>query len=246
MSLEQQIAALVDASNNLTGAVNGKITEIDQRVDNAEQEYQQLIEGIRSDFPFYRITKNQELKIGGALTSGLTGTPDGWINRKESAHTCEILIDSQSGTLPSAKHPEVQALFTDLKGGVPQHTQPDFAIMRVSTNPGEAPGDISNFYSIYQGPLPNGIPYTVGMFVKVESGEARACDRYHAVPADGKWHEILVYGDMNNGGASYFHSPHIYIPPGSSVLVALPAVVAGKVPAGKWGFFHKPTFEHEG
>lgn len=35
MSLEQQIAALVDASNNLTGAINGKVKEIDKAVDDA-------------------------------------------------------------------------------------------------------------------------------------------------------------------------------------------------------------------
>ncbi|HFQ5182611.1 TPA: hypothetical protein ACGUW2_004640 [Vibrio vulnificus] len=35
MSLEQQIAALVEASNNLTSAVNGKIDEIDSKVEEA-------------------------------------------------------------------------------------------------------------------------------------------------------------------------------------------------------------------
>lgn len=35
MSLETQIAALVTAANNLTAAVNGKMTEIDQKVDDA-------------------------------------------------------------------------------------------------------------------------------------------------------------------------------------------------------------------
>lgn len=43
MSLEQQVTALVEASNNLTGAVNGKISEIDQRVATAEQEFDDFI-----------------------------------------------------------------------------------------------------------------------------------------------------------------------------------------------------------
>ncbi|MBM5036719.1 hypothetical protein HYO05_21940 [Vibrio parahaemolyticus] len=42
MSLEQQVANLVAASNNLTNAVNGKIGEVDQRVDQAEQEFQEF------------------------------------------------------------------------------------------------------------------------------------------------------------------------------------------------------------
>lgn len=38
MSLESQVAALVEASNNLTGAVNNKIAEIDRKVDEATAE----------------------------------------------------------------------------------------------------------------------------------------------------------------------------------------------------------------
>ncbi|MEC6881462.1 hypothetical protein [Photobacterium piscicola] len=39
MSLEQQIGALVKASENLTGAVNGKIGAIDKRMDGAEAQF---------------------------------------------------------------------------------------------------------------------------------------------------------------------------------------------------------------
>lgn len=39
MSLETQIAALVEAANNLTGSVNGKVGEIDQRMNTAEAEF---------------------------------------------------------------------------------------------------------------------------------------------------------------------------------------------------------------
>ena len=51
MSLEQQVTALVEASNNLTGAVNGKISEIDQRVDQAENEYNQFKDDIQEYIP---------------------------------------------------------------------------------------------------------------------------------------------------------------------------------------------------
>lgn len=39
MSLEQQVTALVAASNNLTSAVNGKIGQIDQRMTAAEDDF---------------------------------------------------------------------------------------------------------------------------------------------------------------------------------------------------------------
>lgn len=41
MSLEQQVTALVEASNNLTSAVNGKIGQIDQRMTAAENDFEQ-------------------------------------------------------------------------------------------------------------------------------------------------------------------------------------------------------------
>lgn len=246
MSLESQISSLVQASNNLTKAVDGKIDEIDSRVSSAENEYKGLISGIRSDFPFYRLTKNQELKISTLLTPGSAGTPDGYINRNATFHTCEIVANTQTGVLPANKHPEIQAMFNDLKGGVPQYNHPDFAILRISTaiNATDTNGQ---YYTIYQGPIPNGIPYSIGAFIKVEVGSAffgRQGPSF-AVPADGKWHERIIRNDMASGGTSYDFGPHVYVAPGSRVLIALPAVVAGKVPDGKWGFFSKPKFEHE-
>ena len=42
MSTETQIANLVQASNNLTSAVNGKIGDIDKRMDQARAEFDQF------------------------------------------------------------------------------------------------------------------------------------------------------------------------------------------------------------
>ncbi|HCH1064858.1 TPA: hypothetical protein NKP31_004477 [Vibrio parahaemolyticus] len=247
MSLTQDIASVVQAANNLTSEVTNKMAQIDQRVSDAEDEYHSLISGIRSDFPFYRLTKNQELKIAGALTVGATGTPDGYQNRNATYHTCEIVAQTQSGTLPANKDPEIQAMFTDVKGGVPQYNEPNFAVLRVSTAI-DAVGTNGQFYTIYQGPIPNGIPYSIGCFIKAEIGDVRfgRGGQENIVPADGKWHERIIRIDMANGGTNYDFGPHLYVAPGARALIALPAVVAGKVPDGKWGFFQKPAFEHEG
>ncbi|AFV81359.1 hypothetical protein MAR_20 [Vibrio phage vB_VpaM_MAR] len=247
MSLTQDVANVVQAANNLTSEVTNKMAQIDQRVDDAEGEYQGLIAGIRSDFPFYRVSKNQELKVAGVLTPGTAGTPDGYVNRNAAYHTCEIVAWTQSGVLPANKDPEIQAMFNDIKGGVPQHNYPDFAILRVSTSI-DAVGTNGQFYTIYQGPIPNGIPYSIGCFIKAEIGDVefgRPGSGY-GVPADGKWHERILRFDQTSGGTSYDFGPHLYVAPGARALIALPALVAGKVPDGKWGFFQKPAFEHEG
>ncbi|EPN7235434.1 hypothetical protein ACT21L_004423 [Vibrio vulnificus] len=51
MSLEQQVTALVEASNNLTSAVNGKIGQIDQRMVQAEQEFQVFQDEVKKLIP---------------------------------------------------------------------------------------------------------------------------------------------------------------------------------------------------
>lgn len=243
----QETAALIESVNQMTATVAGKMGQIDQRVNNAEIEYQNLIGGIRSDFPFYRVSKNQELKISGVLTPGTSGTPDSYINRNADWHKCEIIAYTQSGILPENKHQEVKSLFNDIKGGVPQYNYPDFAILRVSTTI-NAEGWAGEYYTIYQGPIPNGIPYSIGCLIKAENGDVRfgRPGIEFTVPADGRWHERILRYDMTTGGTSYDLGPHLYVAPGARALIALPAVVAGKVPDGKWGFFHKPMFEHEG
>ncbi|WP_085609528.1 hypothetical protein [Vibrio parahaemolyticus] len=62
MSLEQQIASLVEASNNLTGAVNGKIGQIDQRLTQAEQEFDQFVATADER---YKTHLSQKITVGG-------------------------------------------------------------------------------------------------------------------------------------------------------------------------------------
>lgn len=50
MSLEQQVANLVEASNNLTGTVNTKISEIDHEVEEAKKEMDQFVANSKGYF----------------------------------------------------------------------------------------------------------------------------------------------------------------------------------------------------
>ncbi|EMY6817441.1 hypothetical protein ABCL21_004459 [Vibrio parahaemolyticus] len=242
----QEIGALIESVNEMTGTVAAKMGEIDNRVDEAEQEYLDLIQGIRSDFPFYRLTKNQELKINNSLTVGTTGTPDGWSNRDSSKITVEIVAYTETGKPELEKSPIIQKMWMDLKGYIPRHNNPNFAVIRLTVDASAI--NTPDMYTIYQGPLPNGVPMTYGCWIMVESGEVKTFSNTpsQAVPNNGEWHERILHRDMSNGGASYEHAPHIYLTPGSSCLIALPAVVVGKIPIGKWGFIDKPIFEREG
>ncbi|HCH1859600.1 TPA: hypothetical protein NKR10_004538 [Vibrio parahaemolyticus] len=235
------------ASQAQTAEVAGKMGEIDKAVSDAIAELNEYRAAIEADFPFYRLTKNQDLKIGGELTVGATGTPDGFLNQSAVNHPCEIAAVAKTGVEPEDKPQIVRELFTDIIGSIPKYHSHDFAILRVSTLDSLPEGSPNNFYTIYQGSIPNNGPLTFGMWVKVESGDVR-CLSYgdsDIVPNDGKWHEFTKHSSMPNSRVGYAMAPHLYVSPGASCLIAMPAVVAGKVPTGKWGFFNKPVFERE-
>lgn len=81
MSLEAQIAALVQASNNLTGAVNGKMAQIDKKVDDAVNAVPQAIidnfsqKSVRLD----PVTGNDSSPNGPfrTLSAAVASVPDG-------------------------------------------------------------------------------------------------------------------------------------------------------------------------
>lgn len=87
MSLEQQVAALVDAANNLTSSVNGKMVQIDQKVDEATASVPDILRSLaentvcvdavdgddnagtgRAVSPFRTISRAGEELVGGTFT----------------------------------------------------------------------------------------------------------------------------------------------------------------------------------
>lgn len=78
MSLETQIAALVTAANNLTGSVNGKMGQIDQKVDAAEAAYLVQLEDLKNRLPRLLVTKNYRM-----LDTDANGVPDSWGQHSE-------------------------------------------------------------------------------------------------------------------------------------------------------------------
>ncbi|MCF2304913.1 hypothetical protein GLP26_03740 [Photobacterium carnosum] len=106
MSLEQQIGALVKASENLTGAVNGKIGEIDKEVVAAKTKFEQFMSDADDH---YMMRKPQRFSIGGELDkfypvyfpTSSTGMARLQINRQihadgnwKGAMLCELMCQS--------------------------------------------------------------------------------------------------------------------------------------------------------
>ncbi|WP_105168530.1 hypothetical protein [Pseudoalteromonas sp. T1lg23B] len=267
-TMTQRLTDVVTAADSLTQTVQNQIGQINSTVSAKMGEVESTVTStinkleekssalsndiagfidsrFRTELPFFRATRNQELKINGSLTPGTKGIPDGFGCRNTAHYECEIVAYSQHGTEAEDKDPEIQAMYRDIKGGVPKYNQPDFAIVRVKALEVDDYPDFSNAYSIYQGGLPQNVPFTHGGWIKAEQGRVRftyPLDQYE-VPVDGKWHEVTRHENMPNGGANYNFGPHIYLEKGASCLIALPGVTFGKVPKGKWGYFEKPQFE---
>lgn len=238
------ISGLVESTNNLTNTVMGKMAQIDSKLNQANSHYQQLMDNIQSDFPFYALTRNQQLKFADEFSPQADLThPDGFMlrNSKVVVELFETVVRSQE---PAEQSLEQKALFNDVLGTTPKHMYTDFNIIKITFND---PVDLSSNYSIFQGPMNRLTALTHGAFIKVLLGEcAFGHSRTKRVPNDGKWHEMIEHRDMaSNLSAAYEHGPHIAGVFGTQILVALPATVAGKVPVGRWGYFNKPVFKIE-
>ena len=81
MSIEQQIGALVEASNNLTKVVSGEVKKIDQRMDDAESEFDEwksvFCENINGIDVFKQGAVRRYFYRSGLNNGGYTGERDG-------------------------------------------------------------------------------------------------------------------------------------------------------------------------
>ncbi len=81
MAFEQDITELVQASDRLTGMVESKISDIDAKVTQAQNQVNEYVNNARGEMPFYRLSKNQ-------ILAGTTGSvPDFWSTGRGTTFT---------------------------------------------------------------------------------------------------------------------------------------------------------------
>lgn len=122
MSLEQQVAALVVASNSLTGEVAGKMGQIDQIVAGSEAAHKAWRDSLLNQLPMMALNYNHDfLDIGGTAPNQL---PVGLVVNADGAFwdrfTAEI-IPVFSGVDPNGRHQEAKVLLDAM--GIGQGTQ---------------------------------------------------------------------------------------------------------------------------
>ncbi|PSU88946.1 hypothetical protein C0W42_11470 [Photobacterium kishitanii] len=228
MSLEQQIGALVRASENLTGAVNSKIGEIDKEVDAATKKFDAFITQSRLENAIFRQSKNQYCNLTGANLDYFS---------KNSQFTIEVSLYREiiTGTAWADRDTEEKEILKNMGMNGVQHFQPKIRVMKLIWSGYQA--DIHSSYTIYPNPLGNMTGcITVASYAKLISGSIS--DMW----LNNVTNEWGLCGNVYRGGPGrYMHAhPRVNTVTGE-VLFIWPAIVSGYVPldrsAPKWGYW---------
>ncbi|WP_429071886.1 hypothetical protein [Aeromonas dhakensis] len=228
MSLESQIAALVQASNNLTDAVSGKIGEIDNHLNQSTQEINRQLEQTKYMLPRIVITKNQSL----AVPSGQS-LPTGLSIHTEVACSVYQAIPSEPARRTAAHIALLQEIERDTSANlrVNEYYRKDFNIVKLSwaavANP--ASGWLAFPNSVDSDTIPS-VPLntflTVGALVKVLSGSITGA--WGTGARLGKWtfcNEKL----SPSGFGTYTHLHPMRNSQSGEILVAFPAAITGHI-----------------
>ena len=171
-------------------------------------------------FPVYRMTANQEL-------NGTANAITGWdINAGAGVSVTHVM--TVSNNVPwASRSAEERALLTAMGRAGTQYIKSPFRVYRMSWI---TAGNWTMFQHITQ--LPN---YTVAAFTKLESGQISG---HWAEGATTSWRLTGVHGIP--GASGYDHIHPTSISSSGSILVAMPAAVAGWVDLSRpinWGWF---------
>jgi len=228
MTIEQNIAELVQASNNLTGVVDGKIQDIDKKVTAAENSVNSFVANARDEYPIYRQTKNQY--------GNLTDTSLDFFS-KNSQFNIDISLyrEIHSNVEWALRDAEEKEIMTAMGVAGVKHFQPTIRVMKMVWSGFDA-GNHST-HSIFPNPIGNGsCAVTIASYAKLISGSI-----------SGWWlagvNDVWGLCGTNRKGAQgrYLHAHPYVSTPFGEVLFIWAGIVSGHVPldrdAPKWGYW---------
>ncbi|MBW3517481.1 hypothetical protein KO537_22595 [Shewanella sp. NKUCC01_JLK] len=229
MSLEQQVTALVASANALTGAVNGKIAQIDQKTQENTAKVDSELSKIQTKLPRIVITKNQVLSINPD-----TGLPAGMSIHERVTTTLYMTINNWD--VKSAENMQLlqqmeQDMGVDLRKTA--HYRREFNIFKMKWDNHigwvafPLAADDFNATSI-----PVNTFITLGAFVKVLSGGVKFA--WAEGSQIGKW--VFCNSKLvPSGFGSYLNLHPITTTESGELLVALPAAITGHIDdGGQW------------
>ncbi|MFL0825175.1 hypothetical protein [Vibrio parahaemolyticus] len=177
MSLEQQVAALVQASNNLTGAVNGKVNEIDQKVDTSIAKIENQFINIEGMI-YKRIRIPWRYPSSGADGSYAHNAVEG------TKSAAILLFPNDTGNLTSLKHVSGSVILS--RGSTSSGGEVGFGDFVVHRGYGQFTGIMNNSFGSYEPFITNKFMHEgkewVALILKPKvSGGA---------PTDGIWFDV--------------------------------------------------------
>jgi len=137
MTIEQNIAELVQASNNLTGVVDGKIQEIDSKVASAEQKFNGLNDALISNLGFVALNYNSDFLDVHTLAENALGIENTYpigmgVNKGRNDCFRAETISVVSGSDPSSRDVDVKELLTFMGIGSALHFSSSFNILKLT------------------------------------------------------------------------------------------------------------------
>ena len=137
MTIEQNIAELVQASNKLTGVVDGKIQEIDSKVASAEQKFNGLNDELISNLGFVALNYNSDFLDVHTLAENALGSENtypigmGVGGGRNDCFKSEI-ISVVSGSEPNSRDTEVTELLNFMGIGSARYFSNNFNILKLT------------------------------------------------------------------------------------------------------------------
>lgn len=226
MSLEQQVAALVAATNALTGEVAGKMAAINAALDAKKAELDAWRAGARGEYPYRRITRNQ---FGNVLGGKLTD----WSENGSATINVSVKRDIATGVEWSLRDAEEKAILTAMGMAGMQYFIPAIRVLRITWSKPAGSGTGNLPFHV----LPMRSDLTVASYAKLVSGAAGGS---YIEGIGAEWKLCGKHVEASHAG-NYFHShPYVYSDAGELELI-LPAAISGHFPLDpknpRWGFF---------
>lgn len=225
MSLEQSLANVVQAANQLTDAVNGKMAQIDQHQAQSTAQINQQLEAVKLMLPRLVFTKNQILTIDNA-----TNLPKNFSLNANVTATFVMGIAAN----PAARNADQIAMLQEIEAATGANLQKTsyyregFNIIKLSWTSDDA-GFLAYPQasdSPSQAAVPLNTYFTIGAFVKVLSGSVTGS---WATGAElGKWKFCSAKFNPSGFGRYTHLHPYRGAAPGE-LLVALPAAITGHI-----------------
>ena len=228
----QEIGALIESVNEMTGTVAGKMEQIDQKVDTGIKEVSDAATLALQSLPFFTVNGNNDF-LKYTTTAGGNPAPykSGWGNGIDGKFETEI-IPVRSGSNPSERLPVVIDLLNAMGiGGATHHFSANFNILRIKNISGQSAFATYAFYIPWQHIKRQNWTYMV--YCRGKGFSWGPNETFDGSNKD-EWRLFRSIQTQNEGATgSYVHVDMYCTASDAEIWIALPSVIPGIYPENR-------------